>query len=113
MPVGDKYAFLQFSDSVKTAAFSTEGVTVTFSTGAQPDPSVRVQNLSTATCWIGLGTRSTSSAAVTANGIMIPPATQAQSMQIIRTGGETTLAAFPIGDTITTRILVTGGEGVG
>lgn len=111
MPVGDKYAFLQFSNSVKQAV-DTAGATVTFSTGTQPDPAVRIQNLSTATVWIGLGLQSTSSAAVTANGQMIPPATQAQSIQIIRTGGNLKVAAFTIGATQTTSILVTGGEGM-
>ena len=112
MAVGEKYAFLQFSNSV-VQSLSTAGATVTFSTTAQPNPSVRVQNLSTATVWIGLGTRATSSAAVTTQGIMVPPTTQYGCIQVIRGGGQTTLAAFTVGATQTTSILVTGGEGVG
>lgn len=111
MAVGEKYPFLQFSNSVKQTV-DTAGVTVTFSTSAQTDPEVRVQNLSTATVWIGIGSRSTSSAAVTANGIMIPPATQAHSVQVIRSGGVATIAAFTVGATQTGSILFTGGEGV-
>lgn len=110
MAVGEKYAFLQFSNSAKSTV-DTAGVTVTFSTSSTVDPEVRVQNLSTATVWIGLGTRATSSASVTANGFMIPPATQAHSVQYFRTGGNATLAAFTIGATQTTSILATGGEG--
>src|SRR3970040_1135845 len=111
MPVGDKYAFLQFSDSVSQSV-NTAGATVTFSTGAQPDPAVRIHNMSTATVWIGMGTRSTSSAAVTGDGIMISPANNQVCVQVFRTGGQTTLAAFTLGATQTTSILVIGGEGV-
>ena len=111
MAVGDKFAFLQFSNSVKQTV-DTAGVTVTFSTSAQVDRALRIQNLSTATVWIGLGSRATSSAAVTANGLMIPPATQAGSIQVIRTGGNAALAAFTVGATQTTSILATGGEGM-
>ena len=111
MPVGDKYAFLQFSSSVKQTV-DTAGVTLTFSLGAQPDPAIRLQNLGTATVFIGLGTNATSSAAVTADGIMLAPDNRVGCLQIIRSGGETTLAAFAVGATQTTDILVTGGEGV-
>lgn len=111
MPVGEKYPFLQFGNSTRQT-LDTAGATVTFSTGAQPDPAVRVQNLLTATVWIGMGLQSTSSAAVTTQGMMIPPATQAHSVQIFRTGGNLKIAAFTVGATQTGVILVTGGEGM-
>jgi hypothetical protein len=111
MAVGEKYPFLQFGNSTRQT-LDTAGATVTFSTGAQPDPEVRIQNLSTATAWIGMGLQSTSSAAVTTQGMMIPPATQAHSVQIFRAGGNLKVAAFTVGATQTAIILVTGGEGV-
>lgn len=110
MAVGQNYAFLQFSDSTRSS-FDTAGTTITFSTGAQPDSEVRIQNVGTATVWIGLGTRSTSSAAVTTKGLMIPPSNQVGCLQIIRTGGNLTLAAFPVGATQSAIIVTTGGEG--
>ena len=112
MAVGEKFPFLQFSNSVRTATIDTAGATITFSTSAQVDPEVRVQNLGTATVWIGLGTRSTSSAAVTTQGFMIPPATQVGSIQIFRSGGNSTLGAFTVGATQTGILLCTGGEGM-
>ena len=110
MAVGQNYAFLQFSDSTRSA-FDTAGTTITFSTGAQPDSEVRIQNVGTATVWIGMGTRSTSSAAVTTKGIHLPPANNVGCLQIIRTGGNTTLAAFSVGATQSAIIITTGGEG--
>lgn len=110
MAVGEKYPFLQFSNSVKSTVVG--GATFTFSTGAQPDPEVRVQNLSTAAIWVGMGTRSTSSAAVTGNGVRIEKATDPGSIQIFRAGGNTTIAAFTENATHTLPILITGGEGL-
>ena len=107
MPVGDKYAFLQFSNTAKSAV-DTAGVTVTFSTSSTVDGAVRIVNGGTATLWIGLGTRSTSSAAVTGSGMAVLPNTVA----VIRTGGNATLAAFTVGATQTTQISATGGEGM-
>lgn len=103
--------FLQFSDSTITAP-STAGATITFSTSAQTDPAVRLQNLGTATLWIGIGTRATSSAAVTTKGLMLAPANQQGCLQIIRSGGNATLAVFAVGATQTGSILTTGGEGM-
>lgn len=111
MPVGGNNAFLQFGDSVRQG-FDTAGATLTFSIGAQPDPAVRIQNLGTSTVWIGMGLQSTSSAAVTTKGMMIPPATQAGAIQIFRTGGNLKVAAFTVGATQTAILLATGGEGV-
>lgn len=111
MAVGENFPFLQFGNSV-VQSLSTAGATVTFSTGAQPDKQVRIQNLSTATVWIGMGLQSTSSAAVTTQGMMIPPATQAGSIQVFSTGGNLKVAAFTVGATQTTSILVTGGQGL-
>lgn len=105
-------AFLQFENSVRNAAIDTAGATLTFCLGAQPAPSVRVQNLGTATLWIGMGTQSTSSAAVTTQGMMIPPATQAGSVQIFRTGGQLKLTAYSVGATQTGILLATAGEGM-
>lgn len=110
MPVGSNYAFIQYSDSTVTAP-STAGATVTFSTSAQTDPALRVQNLGTATLWIGLGSRSTSSAAVTTKGLMVAPANQVGAIQVIRSGGNATVAIFAVGATQTGSILTTGGEG--
>lgn len=110
MAVGEKYAFLQFSDAVSQAV-DTAGATVTFSTGAQGDSAVRIVNASTATVYIGMGSRSTSSAAVTTKGYYMAPANQHGSVLVIRTGGHTTLAAFTVGATQTTTIKVIGGEG--
>ena len=59
MAVGEKFPFLQFSDSDGKTGVDTAGTTITFSTSAQPDPEIRLQNLGTATMWIGMGTRST------------------------------------------------------
>jgi hypothetical protein len=110
MPVGDKYAFLQFSDS--SQATFANGITMTFSTGAQPDPAVRIQNRSTAGVFIAMGpTRTTSSAAVVAKGIWLPAEANGGTM-VLRTGGETKLAAFTSNATHTVLICVTGGEGV-
>src|SRR4051812_46727955 len=106
MPVGSNYAFLQYSDSTVTA-LTTAGATVTFSTSAQTDPALRIQNMGTATVWIGLGTRSTSSAAVTTKGLVIPPTGQPGCIQVIRAGGAATFAAFTLGATQTTTILST------
>lgn len=110
MPVGSKFAFLQMSNGAITT-FDTAGTTITFSTTAQPNDSVRIQNLGTATVWIGLGSQSTSSAAVSTQGMMVPPATVVGSIQVIRSGGQTTLAAFTKGATQTAVILTVGGEG--
>ena len=110
MAVGEKYPFLQFSNSIKSTVVG--GATMTFSTGAQPDPEVRVQNLSTAVIWVGMGTRSTSSAAVTGNGVRIEKATDPGSIQIFRTGGNLKIAAFTENATHTIPLLVTGGEGL-
>jgi|SRR5688572_17586856 hypothetical protein len=111
MPAGDTRAFLQFSNSIRQT-LDTAGATVTFSLGAQPDPAVRLQNVSTATVWIGMGLQSTTSASVTTQGMMIPPATQAGAIQIFRTGGNLKVAAFTVGATQTGILLVTGGEGL-
>jgi hypothetical protein len=106
-------AFLQFENSVRNAAVTdTAGQTITFSVGAQPAPSVRVQNLSTATIWVGMGLQSTSSAAVTTQGMAIPPASQFGAIQIFRTGGNLKLAAFCVGATQTGVLLCTAGEGM-
>lgn len=110
MAVGEKYAFLQMGNSTRQT-LDTAGATVTFSTGAQPNPEVRIQNLGTATAFIGMGQQGTSSASVTTQGMMIPPATQAGAIQIFRTGGELKVAAFTVGATQTAILLVTGGEG--
>lgn len=112
MPVGEQRAFLQLSNSAKPSAFDTAGITVTFSTSAQVDPEVRVQNMGTSTLWIGIGSRSTSSAAVTTQGICLPPANNVGCIQILRSGGYATLAAFPVGATQTALMLCTGGEGL-
>lgn len=111
MPIGSNYAFIQYSDSAITT-LTTAGATITFSTSAQTDPAVRIQNLSTATVWIGIGSRSTSSAAVTTKGIAVQPTNQVGCIQIIRGAGNATLAAFTVGATQTTSILTTGGEGL-
>ena len=113
MSVGSKYAFLQFSDST-SATVDTGGATLTIGSSATglPVESVRIVNASTATVFIGLGTRSTSSAAVTGTGIMFPPAGNPGAVGVIRVGGQTTLAAFTNGSTQTTKIYVTGGEGL-
>lgn len=110
MSVGERFAFLQFSDSAVNA-ISTAPVTITVALGAQPDPTVRIVNTGTATVWIGIGTRSTSSAAITTKGIMVPPASVFGSTVFIRTGGNLTLAACTVGATQTTTIITTGGEG--
>lgn len=111
MAVGEKYPFLQFGNSTRQT-LDTAGATVTFSTGAQPDPEVRIQNVGTATVWIGMGLQSTSSAAISTQGMMIPPATQAHSVQIFRTGGNLKVALITVGATQTGIVLVTGGEGL-
>lgn len=111
MAAGDTRAFLQFEDSVRSS-FDTAGATITFSIGAQPAPAVRIQNLGTATVWIGMGTQSTSSASVTTKGMMIAPQNQVGAIQIFRTGGNLKLAAFPVGATQSAILLVTAGEGL-
>ena len=113
MTIGERYAFLQWSDSTSTS-ISTAPVTITYVTTALTDPAVRVSNVGTATVWIGFGARSTSSAAITTKGLMIPPAptstNAAPVFYFFRTGGGA-LAACCVGATQTTTILVTGGEG--
>lgn len=111
MAVGEKYPFLQMGNSTRQT-FDTAAATVTFSTGAQPFTEVRIQNVGTATAWIGMGLQSTSSAAITTQGMMIPPATQAGAIQIFRTGGELKVAMCTVGATQTGIVLVTGGEGM-
>ena len=113
MAVGEKYAFLQYVNSVKQT-IDTAGATITIgatSTGL-PVNSVRVQNLSTATAWIGMGTQGTTSASVTSAGVSIQPTNQIGCVQVFRTGGALTVSAFTVGATQTTSILVTGGEGL-
>lgn len=104
-------AFLQFENSVRGTP-DTAGATITFCLGAQPAPSVRVQNLGTATLWIGMGTQGTSSAAVTTQGMMLAPANQVGAIQIFRTGGNLKLATFAVGATQTGLIVCTAGEGM-
>lgn len=113
MAVGEKFAFLQFADSV-IGTPDTAGVTLTIggTTTGLPNTALRVINGGTATLWIGLGSRSTSSAAVTTKGLMIPPANNYGCVQVIRTGGALTVAAFTVGATQTTKIIITGGEGL-
>lgn len=112
MAVGDKFAFLQFSDS-STTVVSTAPVTVTFSTtGAAGNPSLEVRNNGTTGVWIGLGTRATSSAAITTKGIYLPERTVYGSARVIRTGGFATFAACAVGATQTTTIIAVGGEGM-
>jgi len=113
MAVGEKYAFLQFTNSANSTV-DTAGVTLTIgasSTGL-PVNSVRIYNASTATVFVGMGTQSTSSAAVTGNGLIIAPTNQNGCIGVFRTGGATTLAAFTNGATQTTKIYITGGEGL-
>lgn len=105
-------AFLQFEDSVVNTSVSTAGATLTFCLGAQPAPSVRIQNLGTATLWIGMGLQGTTSASVTTKGMMIPPGTQAGAIQIFRTGGNLKVSAFAVGATQTGILLATAGEGM-
>lgn len=111
MAAGDNRAFLQFSNSIRQG-FDTAGATVTFSLGAQPDPAVRIQNLGTSTVWVGMGLQGTTSASVTTQGMMIPPATQFGAIQIFRTGGNLKATVFTVGATQTGIVLVTGGEGL-
>lgn len=108
--MASKYSFLQFDNSV-IQTVDTTGATVTFSLGAQPDPTVRIQNLSTATIWIGMGSQSTSSAAVTTKGVMLAPDNRVGCLQILRTGGNLKVALFAVGATQTSSVLVTGGDG--
>lgn len=110
MAVGEKYPFLQFSNSIKNTF--ANGVTFTFSTGTQPDPEVRVQNLSTAAVWVGMGTQSTSSAAVLANGMRVEKVGDPGCIQIFRAGGNLKIAAFTENATHTVILMVTGGEGL-
>ena len=111
MAVGEKYPFLQMGNSTRQVV-DTAGATVTFSTGAQPNSEVRIQNLGTATIWVGMGLQGTSSAAITTQGMMLPPANQFGCLQILRTGGELKVGLCTVGATQTGVVLVTGGEGM-
>lgn len=111
MAVGDKYAFLQLSDSTSTVV-STAPVTITVATTALPNQSINVRNNGTTAVWIGIGVRSTSSAAITTKGLYLPERTVYGSERVFRSGGALTIAACAVGATQTTTIIVAGGEGV-
>ena len=111
MPVGDKFAFLQLSDSSSTVV-STVPVTLTVALTALPNQAANIRNNGTTAVWIGIGTRSTSSAAITTKGLYLPERTVYGSERVVRTGGQLTIAACCVGATQTTTIIVAGGEGV-
>ena len=113
MAVGQKYAFLQFGNSIK-ATIDTAGATITLATTSTglPATEMRVQNLLTATIWVAQGAQATSSAAVTSAGICIMPTNQYGCIQVLRTNGNTTVVAFAVGATQTSQILFTAGEGL-
>lgn len=108
--MASKYSFLQLDNSVSQTV-DTAMATVTFSIGAQPDPTVRLQNVGTATVWFGMGLQSTSSAAITTKGMMLAPQNQQGCIQIVRTGGNLKVALCTVGATQTGIVLVTGGDG--
>ena len=113
MSVGSKYAFLQWVTS-QTGTVTTAGITLTIgaTTTGLPVDSVRINNLSTATLFVGMGTGYTSSAQVTTGGLILAPTNQYGCSGVFRTGGALTIQAYTVGATQTTGIWVTGGEGL-
>ena len=113
MSVGAKYAFIQWVATVNSLV-DTAGVTLTIgatSTGLPVD-SVRIVNGSTATLFVGMGTGYTTSAQVTSAGLYLAPTNQYGCQGVFRTGGALTIQAYTVGATQTTKIYLTGGEGL-